>query len=76
MLIFFLVGCEILLDLLSTDERIDATCQGTDTVVIDGRDICKEWENTGHVDCDVGYKIVLDGTTVCPAPPLSGPPKR
>lgn len=68
MLIFTLAGCAILADLLSTDEKIDVTCKGDDTVVIGGRDICKEYENTGRIDCDVGYKIILDGKQVCPAP--------
>ncbi|MEQ1572063.1 MAG: hypothetical protein ABMA64_40925 [Myxococcota bacterium] len=65
---FWLAGCTFLADLLSTDQRIDASCAGTDTVVIDGRDLCDEYETTGKVKCDVGYRIFLDGKQVCPRP--------
>ena len=60
----------MLLDLLSTDSIIDASCAGTDTVVVDGRDLCKEFETTGKLECDVGYRIRLDGQQVCPPPLL------
>jgi hypothetical protein len=63
-----LSGCDVLLDLLSTDSVIDASCEGDDTVLIDGRDLCKEFETTGRVECDVGYRIRLDGQQVCPPP--------
>ena len=63
-----LPGCDVLLDLLSTDSVIDASCEGDDTVLIDGRDLCKEFETTGRVSCDVGYRIRLDGQQVCPPP--------
>jgi hypothetical protein len=59
-------GCDVLLDLLSTDEVIDASCAGDDTVVVDGRDLCKEYERYGRIECDVGYRIRLDGEQVCP----------
>ena len=57
-------GCDVLMDLLSTDSVIDASCAGDDTVVIDGRDLCKEYERYGKID--VGYRIRLDGKQVCP----------
>ncbi len=66
LLLSLLAGCAQMLALLSTDEVIDATCAGRDTVVIDGRDICAEFESTGRVRCDVGYVIILDGKQVCP----------
>lgn len=69
MLLLTLSACSLLLDLLSTDSVIDATCVGTDTVVVDGRDLCEEYERTGHVTCDVGYRIRLDGVQVCPSAP-------
>lgn len=69
-----LCGCQTLLDLLSTDSVIDASCLGTDTVVIDGRDLCQEFEAYGRVKCDVGYRIRLNGTQVCP-PPLGSEPR-
>ncbi len=59
-------GCDVLMDLLSTDSVIDASCAGDDTVVIDGRDLCKEYERYGKIECDVGYRIRLDGKQVCP----------
>ncbi len=59
-------GCQTLLDLLSTDTVIDVSCAGDDTVVVDGRDLCKEFEERGRIECDVGYKIRLDGKQVCP----------
>ncbi len=62
----WLAGCTLLTDLLSTNSLIDATCAGTDTVVVDGRDLCAEYEATGRVTCDVGYTIRLDGVQVCP----------
>jgi hypothetical protein len=65
-MLLLLGGCEFLATLLSTDTVIDASCAGTDTVVVDGRDLCEEFERTGKVRCDVGYRIVLDGTVVCP----------
>lgn len=61
-----LTGCQALLDLLSTDTILDVSCVGDDTVVVDGRDLCAEFEKTGRIDCDVGYKIRLDGQQVCP----------
>ena len=67
-ILFSLAGCDLLLDLLSTDSVIDASCAGDDTVVVDGRDLCREYETTGRVDCDVGYRIRLDGQQVCPPP--------
>jgi len=63
-----LSGCDVVADLLSTDSVIRASCDGTDTVVIDGRDLCKEYERYGKVECDVGYRIHLDGKQVCPPP--------
>jgi hypothetical protein len=66
MILLSLVGCQFLLDMLSTDSVIDASCQGTDTVVVDGRDLCAEFEATGKVRCDVGYRIRLNGQQVCP----------
>lgn len=65
-MLLLLAGCELLASLLSTDSFIDASCAGTDTVVVDGRDLCAEFETTGQVRCDVGYRIILDGTVVCP----------
>lgn len=64
-MLLWLAGCELLASLMSTDTLIDASCAGTDTVVVDGRDLCAEFEATGKVKCDVGYRIVLDGTVVC-----------
>ena len=62
-----LSGCQLLMDMLSTDTVIDASCAGADTVVVDGVDLCKEYEATGKIStCDVGYKIRLDGVQVCP----------
>jgi hypothetical protein len=61
-------GCDLLLDLMSTDSVIDASCAGDDTVVVDGRDLCKEFEARGAIECDVGYRIKLDGQQVCPPP--------
>jgi len=61
-------GCDVLADLLSTDSIIDASCAGDDTVVVDGRDLCKEYERFGKIECDVGYRIRLDGKQVCPPP--------
>ena len=61
-----LSGCELLMDLLSTDTTIRASCKGDDTVVIDGKDICEEYEKFGKIDCVVGYRIELNGTRVCP----------
>jgi len=66
MLFLALAGCAELLAMLSGDTLIDASCAGTDTVVVDGRDLCAEFEATGRVRCDVGYVIVLDGRQVCP----------
>ena len=63
---FSLTGCQVLMDLLSTDSVINASCIGDDTVVVDGRDLCKEYEQFGKVDCTVGYKIRLNGEQVCP----------
>lgn len=67
-LLWMLAGCQLLLDMLSTDAIIDASCQGTDTVVVDGRDLCEEFRNHGRIRCDVGYRIRLDGVQVCPPP--------
>ncbi|MCA9568754.1 MAG: hypothetical protein KC656_12970 [Myxococcales bacterium] len=61
-----LSGCQMLMDLLSTDTVIDVSCAGDDTVVVGGRDLCKEYEKEGRIECDVGYKIRLDGKQVCP----------
>jgi hypothetical protein len=63
-----LSGCSMqaILDMLSTDTVLDVSCAGDDTVVVDGRDLCKEFEATGKIECDVGYRIRLDGQTVCP----------
>lgn len=61
-----LSGCQMLLDMLSTDTVIDVSCAGDDTVVVGGRDLCAEFEKSGKIDCDVGYKIRLDGQQVCP----------
>lgn len=66
MLVLMLAGCAFIADLLNSDDVIDATCKGDETVVIGGHDICQEYENTGHVDCEVGYTIRLDGQQVCP----------
>lgn len=63
-----LCGCEAILDMLSTDTLIEASCIGDDTVVVGGRDMCEEFERYGKVTCDVGYKVRLNGTTVCPPP--------
>ena len=63
-----LPGCDLLLDLLSTDTVIDASCEGDDTVVIEGYDLCEDYERRGAVKCDVGYRIRLDGEQVCPPP--------
>lgn len=65
-LLMLLIGCEFLATLLTTDTVIDVTCAGDQTVVIDGRDLCEEFETTGRVKCDVGYRVVLDGQVVCP----------
>lgn len=67
----WLVSCDAVLDWLSTDTLIDASCAGTDTVVVDGRDLCAEYETTGRLKCDVGYRIRLDGVLLCPTPELS-----
>ena len=61
-----LSGCQMLMDLLSTYTVIDVSCVGDDTVVVGGRDLCKEYESTGRIDCDVGYTIRLNGEQVCP----------
>ena len=61
-----LSGCSFLADLLSTDTIIDASCQGTDTVVVADRDLCEEYKKFGKIECDVGYRIYLDGQQVCP----------
>ena len=68
LLLFALTGCQFIADMLSTDDVIDASCVGDETVVIGGNDICKQYETTGHVDCEVGYRIHLDGKQVCPDP--------
>lgn len=62
-----LSGCSMqaILDMLSTDTVIDVSCFGDDTVVVDGRDLCAEYEKHGKIDCDVGYRIRLNGETVC-----------
>jgi hypothetical protein len=62
----WLIGCDVIASLLSTDTTIDASCAGDDTVVVDGRDLCKEYEQFGKIECDVGYRVVLDGNVVCP----------
>lgn len=67
MLLLTLAGCQVLLDLLSNDVLIDASCAGDDTVVVDGRDLCAEYEKFGKIDCVVGYRVRLDGVLVCPA---------
>ncbi len=67
LLLCTLSGCSFLADLLSSDSIIDASCAGTDTVVVDGRDLCEEFEKFGKIDCDVGYRIYLDGQKVCPS---------
>jgi hypothetical protein len=41
---------------------------GDDTVVIEGYDLCKDFERRGAVECEVGYRIRLDGQQVCPPP--------
>lgn len=61
-----LSGCELMVDLLSSDELIDASCVGDDTVLIDGRDLCQEYERFGRIDCTVGYRVRLNGELVCP----------
>ncbi len=61
-----LSGCQILMDMLSTDTVVEASCVGYDTVIIAGRDLCKEYEKEGKIECDVGYKIRLNGEPVCP----------
>ena len=66
LLLSLLAGCAQMLALLSNDNVIDATCVGRDTVVVDGRDLCAEFETTGRVRCDVGYVIILDGKQVRP----------
>ena len=73
-----LCGCQVIADLLSSDTIIDATCYDADgdgayeaeddTVVLGGRDLCAEYARTGRVQCDVGYRIRLNGTQVCPPP--------
>jgi hypothetical protein len=68
-----LSGCEMLAELFSTDQLIEASCVGDDTVVVDGRDLCQDFERHGKVECEVGYRIKLNGTTVCP-PPLGQEP--
>ncbi len=67
MWLLLLGGCTFLAEFFSTDTIIDASCVGDDTVVIDGRDLCAEFEQTGRVKCDVGYRIRLNGEQVCPA---------
>lgn len=66
-LLLTMFGCDDVdwASIFSTDQVIDASCQGDDTVLIDGRDLCEEFERTGKVECTVGYRIVLDGQTVC-----------
>ncbi|MBT3217989.1 MAG: hypothetical protein HN348_02780 [Proteobacteria bacterium] len=68
LLFLLLPGCEILADLFSTDTTVDFTCAGEDTVVIDGRDICDDYEKFGKLDCNelVGYRLRIDGVLVCP----------
>ncbi|MEZ4317808.1 MAG: hypothetical protein R3F61_09900 [Myxococcota bacterium] len=65
------------MDLLSTDEVIDATCYDQDgdghfdaeddTVVVNGRDLCEDFAQNGKVECVPGYRIRLNGTQVCPS---------
>jgi hypothetical protein len=66
--LLLLCGCGAVdwASLFSSDIGIDASCAGTDTVLVDGRDLCEEYERTGTLDCTVGYRIVLDGEQVCP----------
>jgi hypothetical protein len=66
LLLPLLGGCDVVADLLSSDEVIRASCEGDQTVVVDGRDLCEEFEKFGKVECDVGYRIYLDGQQVCP----------
>ena len=66
LLLLLLSGCQILADLFSTDTTVDFTCAGDDTVVIDGKDLCEEYEKFGKLDCVVGYRIRIDGVLVCP----------
>ena len=71
-----LSGCQVIMDLLSTDTVIDATCYdadgdgtfepGDDTVLIDGKDLCQEFRDKGRIECVPGYRIRLDGQQVCP----------
>ena len=61
-----LSGCQVILDMLSTDAIIDASCEGDDTVVVDGVDLCKQFESTGKIDCVPGYHVRLNGQAVCP----------
>jgi hypothetical protein len=63
--LLLLAGCDFIASLLSTDTVIDASCAGDDTVVVDGRDLCDEYEKFGKIDCDVGYRVILDGNVVC-----------
>jgi hypothetical protein len=64
-MILLLSGCQFLASLLSTDAVIDVSCAGDDTVVVDGRDLCAEYEKFGKIECDVGYRVILDGSVVC-----------
>ena len=66
LLLLLLSGCQSLADLFSTDTTVDFTCAGDDTVVIDGKDLCEEYEKFGKLDCVVGYRIRIDGVLVCP----------
>ena len=69
-------GCQVIMDLLSTDTVIDVTCYdadgdgnyepGDDTVILDGVDLCQQYKQRGSIDCSVGYRIRIDGTQVCP----------
>jgi hypothetical protein len=66
-LLFLLVpACAFLVDMFSTDTTVDFTCAGDDTVIIDGKDLCEEYEKFGKVDCVVGYRLKIDGQIVCP----------
>lgn len=64
--VLLLPGCELLGDLFSTDAIIDASCAGDDTVVVNGRDLCDEFEKYGKIECVVGYRVRLDGQLLCP----------
>ena len=46
----------------------EMSCAGNGAVVVNGRNLCEEYEATGRLDCRAGDEMQLDGSQVCPAP--------